>query len=258
MNISIILLTRFFNNSTDFHDWCNHHFSLGINHIHIFDDCTKFNLEKECEKYGNKISYEKVSEPQQYQLYNKYIKECDSDYIMPIDDDEYLWISPDLGSIQSAIEYYTNKFGTIDVMGIRWLYKFPKEFHTERTCSVLEYCTEENDYLATRFSGYGNNIIKCLLRKETFIRYIDADESITSNHVPLSTNINGAILCDGNITTKQFVSDKINDEKLRLIHCPYKGYSEYKAKQENHLTVSHKKQKQRHYDSFNVILDKLK
>lgn len=257
MRITCILLTAYFQNAVDFHEWCQHHFSVGIDHIHVFDNDTIFDLRQECSVYGHNISYEHVSNPQQYQLYNTYINNCKTDYVMPIDDDEFLWISQELGTLQNAIEYYENKYGNFNVLGIRWLYKFPKVFHTERTCSVLEYCTEENDYLATRFSGHGNNTIKCIVKRDSFIKYIDADDSTVRNHIPITTGRDMAMLCDGSMTKKQIVSSHIDDEKIRLIHCPYKGYSEYLAKQCNHLSVSHKVQRQRHYDAFNYILDRI-
>lgn len=257
MKVAIVLLTKYFKCDADFHEWCRHHFSIGVDHIHVFDNNTCFDIKLACEKYGNLISYEPVSNPQQYQLYNRYITSCDADYVMPIDDDEYLSISSDIGNIHDAIEYYSNKLGQLNVFGIRWLFRFPKVFHSERVGSVLEYCSEENDYIATRFSGYGNNIIKCLVKKESFVRYMDADEDISRNHIPLSTGIDGAIMCDGRITKKQHVSGHLEDERIRLIHCPYKGFSEYMAKQEHHVSVSHKEPRPRHYGAFNLILDRL-
>jgi len=257
MTVTALLLTRFFRSDADFHEWCRHHFSVGIDHIHIFDDDTSFDLEKSSAEYGDMISYERVSRPKQYQLYNRYIPECSSDYVMPIDDDEYLWVSPELGNIKTAIKYYSEKLNHMNVLGIRWLYRFPKVFHSERNCGVLEYCTEENDYLASRFVGPGNAVIKCLLRKNAFVRYMDADESRERNHIPVTAGMDGAIMCDGSWTIKQYVPGKIEDEQIRLIHCPYKGYSEYMEKQSCHFSVSHSELHQRHYGAFNMILDRL-
>ena len=251
------MLTRFFKCEEDFHEWCQHHFSLGIDHVHVFDDGTAFNLEKSCEIYGDSVSYERVFHPQQQQLYNRYIPECTADFIMPIDDDEYLWVSPELGSIKTAIEYYVNKYHQFDVFGIRWLYKFPKIFHSERNCGVLEYCTEECDELATKFSNHGNAIIKCLVRKSAFVRYMDADESTIRNHIPLTIGSYGAMMCNGHIKNRHYVYEKLDDEKIRLIHCPYKGYSEYADKRQHHLSVSHQDQRKREYSAFNSILDTL-
>ena len=257
MRITGILLTRYFKNDADFHEWCQHHFLLGFDHIHVFDDGTEFDLKTVCKEYCDSISYERVYNPQQYQLYNRYIPECDADFVMPIDDDEYLWISPELGNIKNTIAHYTSKFPDMDVLGVRWQYMFPKVFHTERQGAVLDYCTEKNDYLATRFTGYGNDIIKCIVRKDAFVRYIDADESMIRNHIPMTTGIDGARLCNGHITRKQWVSGNMDDEWLRLLHCPYKGYSEYIRKQKQHYTVSRREQKKRNYDAFNIILDRL-
>lgn len=252
-----LLLTRYLTNGADFHEWCRHHFSLGFTHIHVFDNTPGFSLESECTAYGDMVSYEKVSEPLQYPLYARYISSSTDEWVMPIDDDEFLQVSPRFSSIQEALEYYTEKLGRFDVFGIRWKYMFPRVFHSERTGSVLEYCTEESDYLATRFSGHGNHVIKCMVRPSSFVRYMDADESMSRNHIPVSTGTPGATLCDGTVTTSQVVGRRIDDEGIRLLHCPFKGLSEYLAKEEDHPTVSHAHRKQSHYRAFNYVLPRL-
>lgn len=257
MHVLAILLTKYFHNGADFHEWCQHHFSIGIDHVHVFDNESGFDLLSECNKYGDRISYEKVVNPRQYQLYTNFIKGCDADYVMPIDDDEYLWVSAKLHNIKTAITYYMEKLGQLDVFGIRWLYRFPKKFHTERIGSVMDYCTQENDYLATRFYGYGDRTIKCLVKKESFVRYMDADESRLRNHIPLSTGIDGALMCDGRITKQQYVFGNLEDEQIRLIHCPYKGYSEYLAKQEHNVAVCYNEPRPYQYGAFNMILDRI-
>lgn len=224
-NIVALLLTKFFLKESDFDEWANHHLLLGFTHIHVFDNGTGFDLEASCKKYGDSVSYEKVDgHVCQYTLYEKYIKECDADYVMPIDDDEYLWIAPKFKSIDEALEH----FGKPDCFGIRWKYMFPKLFNEARNVPVLQYCTEQNSQAARFFCAGGDRSIKCIVRVSDFVRYKDACESITQNHIPVTKYNEGALLCDGSRTSVHKVSE-CGDEPIRLLHCPFKGYDEFIA-----------------------------
>lgn len=215
-----LLLTRYFMRESDFDEWAKHHLSLGFSHVHVFDNGTAFDLEAACKKYGNSVSYEKVEgHVCQYTLYEKYIKGCDAEYVMPIDDDEYLSLGP-FKSIGELMEH----FGKPDCFGIRWKYMFPKRFNRVRNVPVLEYCTE-NDTTAARFF-FGDNMIKCIVKRSEFVRYMDADESMSRNHIPVTKSEDGALLYDGKRTKVQRVND-IGNEPVRLLHCPYKGLNEF-------------------------------
>lgn len=215
-----LLLTRYFQKESDFDEWVQHHLSLGFSHVHVFDNGIEFNLEIACKKYMEAASYEKVDgHVCQYTLYEKYIKECNAEYVMPIDDDEYLSLGP-FKSIDELMEH----LGKPDCFGFRWKYMFPKHFGRVRNVPVLKYCTENNK-AATRFF-FGDNIIKCIVKCSEFIRYMDSDESMWRNHIPVTTTDAGALLWDGRRTTSQTVRD-LKDEPVRLLHCPYKGYDEF-------------------------------
>lgn len=221
-NIVALLLTKFFLKESDFDEWVKHHLSLGFSHIHVFDNGTVFDLEAACKKYGDSVSYEKVEgHVCQYTLYEKHIKGCDAEYVMPIDDDEYLSLGP-FESIGELMEH----FGKPDCFGFRWKYMFPKHFGRVRNVPVLRYCTEQNPQAARFFCTGGDRSIKCIVRVSDFVRYKDACESITQNHIPVTKRNEGALLCDGSRTLVHKVSD-CGDEPVRLLHCPYKGYGEF-------------------------------
>lgn len=215
-----LLLTRYFLRESDFDEWVQHHLSLGFSHVHVFDNGTGFDLESVCKKYGDIVSYEKVEgHVCQYTLYEKYIKERNAEYVMPIDDDEYL----SLGTFKSIGELMEH-FGKPDCFGFRWKYMFPKRFNAVRNVPVLKYCTE-NDVTAARFF-FGDNTIKCIVKCSEFVRYMDSGESMRRNHIPVTKQDLGALLWDGRRTTSQTVHD-LKDEPVRLLHCPYKGYDEF-------------------------------
>lgn len=219
-----LLLTRFLMNEADFDEWCKHHLSVGFFHIHVFDNGCPFAMESACAKYGGAVSYEKVDGAVcQYTLYGKYIKACDAEYVMPIDDDEYLSLGP-FSSVGELMEHY----GKPDCFGFRWKYMFPEDFGLERTGPVLEYCTVNDQKAAKFFCAAGDNSIKCIVRTDAFVKYVDSSESMSRNHIPVTRDDAGALLYDGTRTRTQSVL-RDDDEPVRLLHCPYKGMREFLA-----------------------------
>ena len=218
-----ILLTKYIQTETDFDEWVQHHLSLGFSHVHVFDNGTAFDLETACKKYGERVSYEKVAgHVCQYALYEKYIKECDAEYVMPIDDDEYLWLASEFKTIRDLLENYGNP----DCFGIRWKYMFPERFDTVRDVPVLKYCTEQNEQAAKFFCMRGDRMVKCIVKKDQFVKYITADDGNMRDAVPVTLSDQGALLCDGRRVKRQIVSID-GYEPVRLLHCPYKGYDEF-------------------------------
>lgn len=213
-----VLLTKFFKSQFDFDEWVQHHLSLGFSHVHVFDNGTGFDLMPACKKYGDRVSYEKVDGPVcQYTLYEKYIRGCNAEYVMPIDDDEYLSLGSSIGDLMEH-------FGRPDCFGFRWQYMFPKRFNQVRNTPVLRYCTEQNKDAARFF--FGDNTIKCIVKCSEFVRYMDSSESMQRNHIPVTRQDIGALLFDGRRTISQIVHG-LKDEPVRLLHCPYKGYDEF-------------------------------
>jgi hypothetical protein len=214
------------------------------------------------EKYGNRVTYELIEgHARQYRLYDCYINyRSNAEWIMPIDDDEYLDIG-DFKSIYEGIMYYRNKFPHMDMLAIRWKHLFPKKFHTERTGKVLEYCTETNPGLAKTFMHLGDNTVKTILRRYGEIHYEETWENPSGGHVPKNSVFYGALLCDGQNVTGCGINntkETLPDERIRLLHCRYKGYSDWKKKygDKKAVTVSDSNERVKQFP-FMEMLEKL-
>lgn len=263
MKIEAICLTKY-TNLKDMKEWLDWHlFRCQFNHVHIIDNESSYNLENLCKQYHNKVSYEFIAgHPRQYLLYNNYINnKSDADWIIPIDDDEYLEISNEFNSVSEVLNYYESKFKNLNMLAVRWKHLFPKKFHTERTGAVLNYCTEQNYELAASFQNYGDTGLKTFIKRTGKIHYQEKSEKCGRGHVPLHEKADGAFGFDGSIIRKNHF-DKIpldtTDEKIRLIHCRYKGYSDYLQKYINNTayTVSDKVPHTKNF-LFNKLLEKL-
>lgn len=232
-----ILLTKYLNHD-DLIEWLDHHLTVvKFDHIHVFDNESDYDVKSVCDLYGSRVSYQKIyGHPRQYKLYDAYINTMSAaEWVMPIDDDEYLDIG-DFGSIYEAIEYYRNKLPHLMILGVRWKHMFPKKFHTERTSKVLDYCTEPNPELAKSFILLGDTTIKCLVRRYGNVHYEETWENPAGGHVPKHTCFFGAAMCDGRGVTGCGIPDcpdVLDDERIRLLHCRYKGYSDWMNKYGN-------------------------
>lgn len=233
-----ILLTKYLD-ALDMVEWIDHHLNVvKFDHIHVFDNTSNSDIKGVCdsynEVYGDKISYQKVyGHPRQYRLYDAYINNIsDAEWVMPIDDDEYLDIG-NFDSVYDAIKYYDNKLPHMMILGVRWKHLFPKKFHSERKEDVLAYCTEENPELAKSFMHLGDTTIKCIVKRYGNIHYEETWENPAGGHVPRHTSFYGAVMCDGRAVLGCGIPDcpdNLEDEKIRLIHCRYKGYSDWMSK----------------------------
>ena len=82
-------------NIYDIIDWLYWHINIiGFEHIVLIDNDSPVNLNILCKFFGNKIKYIKLpGKLNQNEVYNKYVNNSDAYWVLPIDDDEFLYIS---------------------------------------------------------------------------------------------------------------------------------------------------------------------
>ena len=126
------------------------------------------------------------------------------------------------------------------MLAIRWRHLFPLDFSKERKGSVLDYCKVENPGLSRQFMKLGDDTIKCIIRRDGPVHYEETWQNPAGGHVPKHSCHAYALTCDGHIVNGCGVNGiKIDDERVRLLHCRYKGPSDWaRAHGEDNLTVS--------------------
>lgn len=258
-NTEAILLTKYLN-ERDLRDWLDHHLKVcKFEHIVVYDNESDYDVESICKEYPN-VDYEFVEGvPRQYKIYDEHFKKSKAKWIMPIDDDEYLTFSDEFNSVYEAICYYENKFPHMNMLAVRWKHLFPQKFKSDRNCSVLNYCTEENPKLAETFMHLGDKTVKTIVKNYGEIHYEETKENPAGGHVPKNSTYLGGVLFNGDAVigcgVKEIPTDT-TDEKIRLIHCRYKGYSEYTDKIKKIVTISDEKHNKKNW-IFNTLLDYL-
>jgi hypothetical protein len=176
---------------------------------------------------------------------------------MPLDDDEYLDIV-DFESIYDGVMYYRNKFPHMDMFAIRWKHLFPKSFKTERTGKVLDYCTEENTELAKKFMWLGDGTVKTVVRRYGKIHYEETWENPCGGHVPKNSVFLGSLLPDGRNIQGVGIPNcpyKLYDERMRILHCRYKGPTDYADKMATECTVSDSVQRKKKWKFDEILSD---
>ena len=224
-----ILLTRYLD-ETDMDEWIDWHLNkCGFEHIQVFANDLPFDVENYSCKYDDtKVTFVKVPGiVRQYKIYNDYISNySQAQWVMPVDDDEYVEISQEFDNIYDAVCYYEKKMQHLDMLAVRWRHMFPKKFHLERTGKVLDYCTEENKELAITFTKGGDRTVKTIVRRYGIVHYEESDENPAGGHVPKHSGTYAATLFDGTRVTatalNEYPSDT-SDEKIRVMHCRYTG-----------------------------------
>ena len=189
MNVEAILVTksRFTQDVIEWLEW--HLDKCGFDRVHLVDNDSECDIESAIQGFGNKVIYSKVHGfCRQLQIYDEIINNVsNADWIMPIDDDEFLDLGP-YSDVKEFISHFQDKYPFESMIAIRWKHLFPKVFHSEMNgMKVLDYCTEENDALADLF-GIGDKGIKCMVRRNGKVHYYELYESSKKNHVPSHSN----------------------------------------------------------------------
>lgn len=230
----VVLLTKSYN-LTDFQDWLHWHLDIvGFDHCHIFDNESLVDIKSVCDKYGDKVSYEIVKGwPDQYNLYNRYINnESPAWWVLPIDDDEYLYIGDFFKhSVNNLILLLQKKWKDMNKLSIGWRNMFPLSFQEKRTSSVIENAlgwSNEACYKLSQLWRQDNRWVK------TFVK-------MTNNwHWGLPYNgghnptIGKTLINSRTIDGRQFPWDCImppcNNDQLFIAHFQYKSEEEWAMK----------------------------
>lgn len=225
-----MLLTKHLN-PDDLQEWLGWHLDrVGFDRIHIFDNESDYDVRKVCEPFGERVTYELIEgHPRQYKLYDEYVNwKSQAEWIMPIDDDEFLDIG-EFNNVGDAIRYYEEKFPHLGMLAVRWKHLFPEDFSVERTGKVLDYCVREDPELARKFMRLGDDTVKTLVRRNGPVHYEETWENPAGGHVPKHKCFYGALTCDGKTVVGCGLKkgSTVSDERIRILHCRYKGPADW-------------------------------
>jgi len=260
-----MLLTKYME-PPDLEYWLDWHLNkIGFEHIHVFGNELSYDAKAICDQFDGRVSFENViGIPRQYKLYDRYIAmQSEAEWVMPIDDDEFLvFDETTFNTVADAIRYYDGKHVNMEMLAVRWLHLFPESFHTERNgMPLMEYNCCQSPEIASMFERAGDNCVKCIVHRYGWVHYEETVENPAGGHVPKHSNATAATGFDGTrITGYCYTKTPADtaDEKIRLVHCRYWGYSEYckKYREDPVVRVSDASHRVKSW-KFDAILDSI-
>lgn len=234
----VVLLTKSYN-LQDFKDWMHWHLDIiGFQRCHIFDNESSVDIKSVCDSYGDRVTYELIKGwPNQYALYNRYINnESPAWWVLPIDDDEFLYVSDKYkNNINIALLTLQKQYPDMQKLSISWKNMFPAEFTQTRTKSLIENATAWSDQVsASLYKQWrqDNRWIKTVVN--TMRKWYwglphngghNPTEQTTNNRIP-------SYMCDGTIVKdcQDFVLPPKSNLDMFVAHYQFKSDDEWRMK----------------------------
>lgn len=160
-------------------DWLYWHINIiGFDHVILIDNSDKVNIKIVCDIFSEKVKYYKFDGfISQMDIYTKFVNESEAEWVLPIDDDEFLFLSDKYKNINDFIKINITKFA-IYKFAINWICMFSNDLLIDR-----DY---KNSYIEDfTYSYNGENgfieylgLIKTLVNTNIYHLYIseNADE----------------------------------------------------------------------------------
>ncbi len=229
----VVLLTKSYN-LQDFKDWLHWHLDIiGFDHAHIFDNESSVDIKTVCDSYCERVSYELVKGwPNQYALYNRYINdESKAWWVLPIDDDEFLYVSDKYdNNITDCLLEVNTIHKDWNKIAVGWRNMFPTKYTENRLDDhIILNATGWSDK-ASEIWQVGNRPVKSFVL--TTCKYEWSDRIGHSTHDPL---VNGKYLpghtIDGKQVKNSWQDTPTNSEAdMILYHYQFRCNEEWKYK----------------------------
>lgn len=232
----VVLLTKSYN-LTDFQDWLHWHLDIiGFDHCKVFDNESTVDIKSVCDKYGDRVSYELVKGwPDQYNLYNRYINnESRAWWVLPIDDDEYLYVSDKYkNNIDTFLISWCKTHKDWSKICIGWRNLFPSKFIEERTNPhrILNATAWSNE--ASQVWQAGNRPVKTFVL--TTHKYEWSDRLGHSTHDPLIDGkyLPGKTIYGTEVKNSWQITPTPDNADLILYHYQFVSNKEWQYKCKN-------------------------
>ena len=233
----VVLLTKTYF-LQDFKDWLHWHLDVvKFDHCHVFDNESFVDVKSVCDSYGDKVSYEKIiGWPDQYKLYARYINnESPAWWVLPIDDDEYLYVSD---KYENNIDKFITenefiKVNHVNKLCIGWRNLFPEKFIEKRqNVHAVLNATGWSDEACNIWQN-GNEPVKTMVKTVNKYEWADKDfKHKTHNPFTIGKDEKSYTLNGEEIEHCKQAQPTKGTENLILYHYQYKSNEEwiYKCK----------------------------
>lgn len=223
--LHLILLTKTYN-IDDYNAWLKYHSKLNCK-IHVINNDSICSLDSSI-----LATYEEIHGwPDQYTLYDKIFKEnrynfANDDYVLTIDDDEYLWYdSTRFTSIENAIQYYMSNTSFSLLL--------------PQILMSTHHIRKHRDKILPLYALYRRNDLssqgKAIVQYDFESKYQYKHNKIEQGHVPFINNLRwSTVVCDkaGVHLSNTTYGETDYQCGLRLYHYHIKSLDDWKIKYE--------------------------
>lgn len=259
----VVLLTKSYN-LQDFKDWLHWHMDIiGFQRCHVFDNESSVDIKSECQKYGDRVTYELVKGwPNQYALYNRYINnESPAWWVLPIDDDEFLYVSDKYkNNINVALLALQKKYPDMVKLSMSWKNMFPLEFTKTRTKSLIENATgwsdKASEALFNKWRQDNRWVKTCVNTIYTWFW----GKPFNGGHNPSVSETNEKIasyMCDGStiLACADFIKPPKSNLDLFVAHYQFKSDDEWQMKCTKRISAANKSFNKNHPEVYKELYE---
>lgn len=181
MKSELILITRHYHED-ELRCWLNWHLNIiHIDKILVLDNESHIDVKTICDSFPNdrvKYCFIKGDGVDQYEVYNSYLSELDTDsnWVMALDDDEFLYIGEKYHhNVNEMLKDFYEKYHCNKCYA-QWINLYSKHKMEEKTDLYINthtyYSFEAAQKLIATFKNGCNRYGKCFFRNEDGLKYI--------------------------------------------------------------------------------------
>ena len=200
----------------------------------MFDNESSVDIKSVCDGYGGRVTYELVKGwPNQYALYNRYINnESPAWWVLPIDDDEFLYVSDKYRhNVNLFMLDNAKKHPDWFKVCVGWRNMFPEKYTEERTNPhmILNATGWSNE--ASEIWQAGNRPVKTFVNTVYQYDWADRDKQHrTHNPFVVGKDMPGFTLNNEPINGSWQAKSTTGNEDVILYHYQFKCDNEWKMK----------------------------
>lgn len=191
------------NNKYAIFDWLYWHINIvKFDHIVLIDNNSKYNLESICKLFGNNVTYKKINNNiSQSEIYTEYVNNSESWWVLPIDDDEFFYVSDKYdNNVNTMLYNYAKTYSNTYKFSFNWVMMFSKDlyksvdlksdyFNLYNYTYNTNFINRNNKIMTNEFLNHNKTIVNTLL-KHLYIKDTEKTIKVTAKTVNLKDKIN--------------------------------------------------------------------
>ena len=191
------------NNKYAIFDWLYWHLNIvKFDHIVLIDNNSNYNLEDVCLCFDDRVTYIKITgNISQSDIYTKYVNSSKSWWVLPIDDDEFFYVSDKYNNNVNTLLYeYTKIYPNIYKFSFNWIMMFSETLYKSIDMksdyfNVFNYTyntnsiSRNNKIMTNEYLNHNKTFVNTLI-KHLYIKDTEKTIKVTAKSINLTEKPN--------------------------------------------------------------------